>query len=151
MKPELLPYANMPPCTAKELIAHANKVLRAMGLPDVQIRTLRFYIAQGVVPPPVGSPKFARYEFSHLNSLVILRMMQNQGMRLAEIKGQIEPGLILRERKRSYSSFGMSIDLSSRCRLELQDGENVEGDLRVAEAELKRILARIERNMTWTK
>ncbi|MCC6685378.1 MAG: MerR family transcriptional regulator [Fimbriimonadaceae bacterium] len=142
MKPELLPYANMPPCTAKELIGHANKVLRAMGLPDVQIRTLRFYIAQGVVPPPVGSPKFARYDFQHLRGIVSSRALQNEGLTLTQIRGQGHEANIVREHKAAYGAPPTVIQLTPRCRLELPDGKSLDIDLRAAQAALARMIGR---------
>ena len=141
----------MPPCTVKELLAHANEVLRSLKLPDVQSRTLRFYITEGVVPPPIGSPKFARYEFRHLESLVLSRALQNQGMKLAQIKSQMIPSQLVRERKADYGENKTSIDLTPRCRLELEDSQNMEEDLRAAEDALKRILSRIAKEQKWSQ
>lgn len=142
MKPELLPYANMPPCTAKEVIAQANKVLRALRLPDVQIRTLRFYIAQGVVPPPIGSPKFARYGFTHLENLVLSRVMQDQGMTLADIRGALQSPSVVRERKSSYGRSMTTIDLTPHCRLEFDNDQGVEANLMDAQEAIQRMLGR---------
>lgn len=141
----------MSPCTARELLKCAEQVLGELGLPGIQLRTLRFYIAQGVVPPPIGSLKFARYEFLHLHSLVLSRAMQDQGMKLAEIKSQLKPSLVMREPKATYGDTRTSIDLTSRCRLELDDAQNMEEDLRAAQDALKRIIERINKEEKWSR
>ncbi|MBL8086615.1 MAG: MerR family transcriptional regulator [Chthonomonas sp.] len=52
-------------------------------------RTLRFYTTQGVVPRPLGSPKFARYGYDHLLSLLASRALQDQGLKLEQIKHEL--------------------------------------------------------------
>lgn len=141
----------MAPCSAKELVQRAGTVLGELGLPSVQLRTLRFYITKGVVAPPIGSLKFARYEFGHLQSLVLARVMQNQGLQLSQIKSQVQPAMTMRERKATYGDDRPFIDLTSRCRLELADSHNMEEDLKAAEEALKRILVRIGKEEKWSQ
>ncbi len=149
MIPELLPYAKMEPCSAQQLLKEANGVLKGLGLPGIQIRTLRFYISEGVVPPPIGSPKFARYEFRHLQNLVYARSLQNQGMKLVQIRSQLAPRIIVREHKAPYGDQ-TSIDLTPRVRLEIDASGNMEEDLRTAQGALKCIVDRIAKEQKWT-
>lgn len=72
--------------TADALIVVANEFLASRGATLVSKRTLRFYTAQEVVPSPMGSPKFARYGFEHLLSLLAARSLQDQGQRLEQIR-----------------------------------------------------------------
>ncbi|MCE9557744.1 MAG: MerR family transcriptional regulator [Armatimonadetes bacterium] len=73
-----------------DLLTVANDILAFKGLQQVIKRTLRFYIQNGLVPRPIGSPKFARYEYRHLLSLVGARTCQDHGMKLNQIKENLE-------------------------------------------------------------
>lgn len=89
MSLELREYRSLPAMTADELIATANEFLAARGASLISKRTLRFYTAQGVVPVPLGSPKYARYGYEHLLSMLAARSLQDQGMRLEQIRFEI--------------------------------------------------------------
>ena len=59
-------------------------------------RTIRFYIARGLLPPPEGAGRAAAYGPRHLERLKKIRALQAQGLTLAEIawhlsEGQLEP------------------------------------------------------------
>lgn len=72
----------MGPFTIDELVSAVNSVLR--DRPDLTVtkRTIRFYVAQGIIPPPRGAPKFARYPFENLLTIVAIRRMQDRGEKL---------------------------------------------------------------------
>lgn len=84
-------FRTLGPFTADKLIDAVNAILRARGAQPIAKRTLRFYTSQGVVPSPMGSPKFARYGYEHLLSLVGARAMQDQGLKLAAIIENLKP------------------------------------------------------------
>ncbi len=94
----LASYKKLGPFNIDELVDAVNSLLRGKGIPPFTKRTLRFYIAREIVPPPMGSPKYARYGYEHMLGLVATRMLQDQGTKLdriikevAEIqKGQFE-------------------------------------------------------------
>lgn len=86
MSTELKELRTQQPMTADALVNLANDFLSQRGATLVSKRTLRFYTAQDVVPSPMGSPKFARYGYEHLLSLLAARSLQDQGMRLEEIR-----------------------------------------------------------------
>ncbi len=86
MKDKLREYRAHPPVTADMLVLTANEFLARRGAQLVSKRTLRFYTAQDVVPSPMGSPKFARYGYEHLLTLLAARALQDQGMKLDKIK-----------------------------------------------------------------
>lgn len=75
-------YQRLGPFTIDELVSAVNSVLR--DRPDLAVsrRTIRFYVAQGIIPPPRGAPKFARYPFENLLTIVAIRRLQDQGDRL---------------------------------------------------------------------
>jgi DNA-binding transcriptional MerR regulator len=75
-------YQNLGPFTIDELVSAVNSVLR--DRPDLAVtkRTIRFYVAQGIIPPPRGAPKFARYPFENLLTIVAIRRMQDRGEKL---------------------------------------------------------------------
>lgn len=89
---DLKQYSKLGPFTADELVRMAQTLLdRRVSHPFTK-RTLRFYIAQGAVPSPLGSPKFARYSHRHLVRVLATRMLQDQGYKLEEIVAQFEEG-----------------------------------------------------------
>lgn len=72
--------------TADALVVVVNEFLSERGATLISKRTLRFYTAQDVVPSPMGSPKFARYGYEHVLSLLAARALQDQGQRLDQIR-----------------------------------------------------------------
>lgn len=75
-------YQNLGPFTIDELVSAVNSVLRDRPDLGVTKRTIRFYVAEGIIPPPIGAPKFARYPFVSLLTIVAIRRLQDQGDKL---------------------------------------------------------------------
>jgi DNA-binding transcriptional MerR regulator len=82
--PKLQSYAQLVPFSLEELVTAVNSVLRDRPRLAVQARTVRYYIGKGVLPPPGGSPKFARYDMPHLLGIVAIRCLQDLGMSLED-------------------------------------------------------------------
>lgn len=59
-------------------------------LADVTPRTVRFYIAQGLLPPASGSGPAARYEDGHLHRLRLIRRLQKEHLPLVEIRRRLD-------------------------------------------------------------
>jgi DNA-binding transcriptional MerR regulator len=59
-------------------------------LADVTPRTVRFYIAQGLLRPPSGAGPAARYDDGHLYRLRLIRRLQKDHLPLAEIRTRLE-------------------------------------------------------------
>ncbi|WP_406334803.1 MerR family transcriptional regulator [Streptomyces sp. NBC_00203] len=76
-----------PTLTVDELAARAG----------VTVRTVRFYSARGLLPPPVIGPRrVGHYSQEHLARLALIEELQHQGMTLAAIERhltQLPPGL----------------------------------------------------------
>ena len=55
-------------------------------------RTVRYYIAQGLLSSPGRLGAGTRYGREHLDRLHLIRRLQDQGLSLAEIRDRLEPG-----------------------------------------------------------
>jgi DNA-binding transcriptional MerR regulator len=53
-------------------------------------RTVRYYIAQGLLPPPSSRGPGATYGGEHLDRLRLIRRLQDEHLPLAEIRKQLE-------------------------------------------------------------
>ena len=90
--PKVEDYAPLAPFTLDELVSAANSVLRDRPHMEVQPRTVRYYISEGLLPPPTGGPKFARYSLEHLARIVEIRTSLDSGKSLGELReGSGEP------------------------------------------------------------
>ncbi|MBA3724975.1 MAG: MerR family transcriptional regulator [Armatimonadetes bacterium] len=90
--PELEDYSNLGPFSPDELVDAVNTVLGQRGrTPIFTRRTLRYYVSEGLIPPPEGPPKYSRYIFEHLRLIVNAKRMQDQGMRLDEVRVRQSP------------------------------------------------------------
>lgn len=56
----------------------------------VSPRTVHFYVQQGLLPPPTGAGRAARYGAVHRNRLRLIRQLQAQHLPLVEIRRQLE-------------------------------------------------------------
>lgn len=67
--------------------AHATysigKLARAA---NVTTRTIRYYVAQGLLPPPRGGGRVASYGDEHLNRLELIKLLKQEFLPLNEIK-----------------------------------------------------------------
>ncbi|MBP1634901.1 MAG: hypothetical protein H6Q10_1475 [Acidobacteria bacterium] len=55
----------------------------------VSRRTLHFYVQRGLLPPPEGRGRGARYTDDHLARLLQIKGWQEQGLPLEEIRGRL--------------------------------------------------------------
>lgn len=56
----------------------------------LNVRTIRYYIAEGLIPPPLGRGGGATYERRHLERLQLIRRLQDAHQPLAAIRAQLE-------------------------------------------------------------
>ncbi len=64
-----------------------NELADAAG---VTTRTIRYYVAQGLLPSPTTRGPGTRYDQGHLDRLQLIRRLQRQHLPLAEIRRQLE-------------------------------------------------------------
>ena len=55
----------------------------------VTVRTVRYYVQQGLLPSPGTGPN-ARYQQEHLDRLLLIRKMQREQLPLAEIRRRLD-------------------------------------------------------------
>jgi len=56
------------------------------GLGGVSRRTVRYYVQEGLIPPPAGLGRGAHYGREHLEALLRVKSMQERGLMLEEIR-----------------------------------------------------------------
>jgi DNA-binding transcriptional MerR regulator len=164
--PSLQSYVPLAPFGLEELVEAANSILRDRPRLKLTTRTTRYYISEGILPPPSGSPKFARYGIDHLARLVSARCLQDQGMSLQEVRVtldsmtdpleeaqhlveqrvQVQESRIVAEMSPSYASRPrrqtsfVRIPLTPRISIEVKEEAMDEQELRRALKELQRII-----------
>jgi DNA-binding transcriptional MerR regulator len=57
---------------------------------DVTVRTVRYYISEGLLPPPSGSGPAARYGQAHLDRLAVIAMLKDRYLPLREIRRTLD-------------------------------------------------------------
>jgi DNA-binding transcriptional MerR regulator len=60
------------------------------ALADITPRTVRYYVAQGLLAAPTGAGPGARYDEAHLRRLRLIRRLQAEHQPLAEIRRRLE-------------------------------------------------------------
>jgi DNA-binding transcriptional MerR regulator len=53
-------------------------------------RTIRYYIQEGLIPPPAGRGRGGFYNDSHVGKLLQIKALQERGLNLATIAGLIK-------------------------------------------------------------
>lgn len=87
--PTVRRYRSLAPFSLEELVDSANRLLRTGRGKELTKRTVRYYVAEGLIPPPMGPAKFARYTYQHLLMLIIVRASLDHGLRLELISKQL--------------------------------------------------------------
>ena len=59
-------------------------------LADVTTRTIRYYVAQGLLPSPEAAGPATRYGEGHLARLRLIKRLQRDHLPLAEIRSRLE-------------------------------------------------------------
>jgi DNA-binding transcriptional MerR regulator len=57
---------------------------------NVTTRTIRYYVAQGLLPPPDSSGRAASYNDEHLERLELIRLLKEEFLPLGEIKSLLK-------------------------------------------------------------
>jgi len=74
------------PYDIHRLVAWVNRVLGAIDEEPISRRTVRYYADEGILPPPEGPSRLARYGYEHLLRILAARLYQREGWTLDEIK-----------------------------------------------------------------
>jgi len=57
---------------------------------DTPVRTIRFWVAEGILPAPTGRGPAATYEAGHRDRVFLIRRLQDAHLPLAAIRAQLE-------------------------------------------------------------
>jgi DNA-binding transcriptional MerR regulator len=87
--PTVRRYRSLAPFSLEELVDSANRLLQTGRGKELTKRTVRYYVSEGLIPPPIGPAKFARYTYQHLLMLIIVRASLDHGLRLELISKQL--------------------------------------------------------------
>jgi len=79
------------------------------GIPS---RTIRFYQAKGVLPPPVRKGRVAFYDDSHLERLKVVSELQDKGLRLRAIRDFILTPETTSDSVQQWLGLGQQLDRS---------------------------------------
>jgi DNA-binding transcriptional MerR regulator len=86
-------YQALAPWSLRDLAALAGAILEASGIFPLNVsararpseRTIRFYVAQGLVSPPEGRGTAATYTYRHLLQVLAIKLRQMEGATLGTI------------------------------------------------------------------
>ena len=86
-------YQTLAPWSLRDLTALAGAILDASGIFPLNVaararpseRTIRFYVAQGLVSPPEGRGTAATYTYRHLLQVLAIKLRQMEGATLGTI------------------------------------------------------------------
>jgi len=81
-------------------------------------RTIRFYIARGLLDGPVTAGRAAHYTAAHLERIERIRRFQKQGLMLAEIATRLSGG----EQKQRQPEAWWHYDVAPDVRVAVRDG-----------------------------
>jgi DNA-binding transcriptional MerR regulator len=131
--PTLDDYAPFAPFTLDELVTAANRILAGAATEEIRERTVRYYISERLLPPPISGGKHARYGLEHLRRLVAIRTWLGEGVGLAEAKARLgvgpEPVILgmVAPQLRDQATVVRKIRLTDRSTLEIA-GDRIQAD-----------------------
>jgi DNA-binding transcriptional MerR regulator len=70
---------------AKNAPSERRTLAELADVSGVAVRTIRYYIARGLLPPPLVGGRHACYGGAHLDRLARIQALQSQGLTLAQI------------------------------------------------------------------
>ena len=65
---------------------------RLADLGGVSRRTVRYYVQEGLIPPPRGAGRGAHYGREHLEALLRVKALQERGLTLLEVRRALAGG-----------------------------------------------------------
>ena len=123
-------YRNLAPWNLRDLSVLVGAVLQASAVTPINAaaratpseRTIRFYVAKGLVSPPEGRGTAATYTYRHFLQLLCIKLRQMEGATLAAITRdmQEQTGDVLE--RRAAQMLGAALPPPERLSLRGSDG-----------------------------
>lgn len=123
-------YRNLAPWNLHDLSVLVGAVLQASAVTPINAaaratpsqRTIRFYVAKGLVAPPEGRGTAATYTYRHFLQLLCIKLRQMEGATLAAIIRDMhdQTGDVLE--RRAAQALGPSLPAPDRLSLRGSDG-----------------------------
>ena len=91
-------YSQFAPWNLHDLAAVAGALLEASGVRPTNAaararpsdRTIRYYVARGLMGPPEGRGTAATYSYPHLLQILLIKLRQMEGAQLSQIAQELE-------------------------------------------------------------
>jgi DNA-binding transcriptional MerR regulator len=91
-------YRQLAPWNLHDLTSVAGALLEASGVRPTNAaaktrpgdRTIRYYVAQGLMAPPEGRGTSATYSYRHLLQILLIKLRQMEGVPLSQIGNELE-------------------------------------------------------------
>ncbi len=91
-------YQQLAPWNLHDLASVAGALLEASGVRPTNAaaktrptdRTIRYYVAQGLMAPPEGRGTSATYSYRHLLQILLIKLRQMEGVPLSQIGTELE-------------------------------------------------------------
>ncbi len=91
-------YQQLAPWNLRDLASVAGALLEASGVRPTNAaartrpsdRTIRYYVAQGLMAPPEGRGTSATYSYRHLLQILLIKLRQMEGVPLSRIGTELE-------------------------------------------------------------
>ena len=102
-------------------------------------RTVRYYVQEELLLPPVGRGRSAHYTREHLDRLLRVKGMQEQGMSLQQIRRAMDParpqtaGAIMASLPRVERSLFTRVSLGPGVELQVAAGRRLPSSARLSE------------------
>jgi DNA-binding transcriptional MerR regulator len=115
-------YSQFAPWNLHDLSAVAGALLEASGVRPTNAaararpsdRTIRYYVAQGLMGPPEGRGTAATYSYRHLLQILLIKLRQMEGAQLSRIARELEEQTGDVIERRVASALGPSVPFPSR-------------------------------------
>jgi DNA-binding transcriptional MerR regulator len=104
-------------------------------------RTIRYYIQEGLLAPPAGRGRGGFYYDSHLNRLLLIKGLQEKGMKLAAVQEFLIKGkeTVTQSAREVWIKYPLSpaIEINIRRDFEEKEGKLATEIIRVVQSILK--------------
>lgn len=123
-------YRGLAPWNLRDLSAVVGGVLEASAVTPINAaaratpseRTIRFYVARGLVSPPEGRGTAATYSYRHFLQLLCIKLRQMEGATLSAITKEMKDSTGDVLERRAAQSLGASVPAPDRLALRAPGG-----------------------------